>query len=177
MKTLQTKRLELGAFLQSDLETLREMAGHRKIYETTIAIPHPYTLEHAQAWIDGQYVDTKTHIFAMRLKENGKLMGCIDSRFNEVNSSACLGYWVGLPYWGQGFCTEAARAVIRFSFEELKANRVWANYLSTNLASSRVMEKCNMKFEGTLRQSLQRGNAFFDMSYRAVLREEWLKSS
>ncbi|MFU8772395.1 MAG: GNAT family N-acetyltransferase [Anaerolineales bacterium] len=80
---------------------------------------------------------------------------------------------MGKPYWKQGYCTEAAKEVIRYSFEQLGLNRVQARHMTKNPASGRVMQKVGMQYEGTLRQSLLRWETFEDAAMYSILRDEF----
>jgi len=84
-----------------------------------------------------------------------------------------MGSWIGVEWWGKGFATEAAQAVLRHGFEELKLNRICANHMVRNPASSRVLEKVGMKREGVQRQGLRKWGVFKDVVMMAILQEDW----
>ncbi|KAF5035648.1 Spermidine N(1)-acetyltransferase [anaerobic digester metagenome] len=84
-----------------------------------------------------------------------------------------LGYWVGRPYQGRGYATEAARAVIEYGFSVLELHRVYALHLSRNPASGRVMEKCGMVYEAHLREHGRKWGIFEDLDVRGILHDEW----
>jgi [ribosomal protein S5]-alanine N-acetyltransferase len=84
-----------------------------------------------------------------------------------------LGYWIGKPYWGRGFCTEAARAVLRYAFTELGLNRVHAYHFHHNPASGRVLQKIGMTHEGLLRQHVKKWGQFIDNELYSILRSEF----
>jgi RimJ/RimL family protein N-acetyltransferase len=88
-----------------------------------------------------------------------------------------LGYWVGKSYWNHGYCTEAARAVVRFAFEDLGLRRVFAQRYRRNPASGRVMQKAGMRHEGTLRQHAVKWDVVDDIEVYGVLHEEWRDSA
>lgn len=69
-------------------------------------------------------------------------------------SSAELGYWFNQKYWGRGYASEASSELIRFGFQELTLHRIWAKCHSENKASAKVMEKCGMQYEGTIREHI-----------------------
>ena len=84
------------------------------------------------------------------------------------------GYCIGEKWWNQGITSEALKEVIRFFFEEVKANRICACHDINNPNSGKVMIKCNMKYEGTLRQAVRRGTGeLSDLSYYSILKEEY----
>lgn len=75
-----------------------------------------------------------------------------------------------MPHWGQGFATEAARAVVRHGFETLGLNRIYAHHMTRNLSSGRVLERIGMRREGLLRQRVLKWGRFEDVVIYAVLR-------
>ncbi|MEO8295316.1 MAG: GNAT family protein [Gemmatimonadota bacterium] len=78
--------------------------------------------------------------------------------------------WIGKPYWGQGYSTEAVAEIIRYDFEDRKLHRVYAHHLTRNAASGRVMQKAGMVHEGRLVQHLLRGGVFEDLELYGVVR-------
>ena len=86
-----------------------------------------------------------------------------------------LGYWIGVPYWGKGYCTEAGEALLEYGFTELDLNRIHASYFSRNPASGRVMEKLGMTYEGTRKQHILKWNKFEDLALKGILRKDWIK--
>ncbi|MEK3990379.1 MULTISPECIES: GNAT family N-acetyltransferase [Robertmurraya] len=93
----------------------------------------------------------------------------IHSTFNRGE----LAYWVGKPYWGQGYGTEAAKALLRYGFEVLQLNRIYAQSFTTNPGSWRIMEKIGLKYEGTLRQHASRFGEYYDLAQYGILKEEF----
>ncbi|KKL20477.1 hypothetical protein LCGC14_2455040, partial [marine sediment metagenome] len=84
-----------------------------------------------------------------------------------------LGYWVGKPYWDQGFCTEAAYAVLRYAFREMGLVRVHAAHLWRNPSSGRVMQKIGMQHEGRRRQHTKKWDVLEDLELYGILRADW----
>ena len=84
-----------------------------------------------------------------------------------------MGYWIGTPYWGCGFATEATAAVVRYGFEELQLNRVHAAHFALNPASGRVLEKLGMRREGCRRQHVLKWDRYVDLVLYGLLREEY----
>ena len=78
-----------------------------------------------------------------------------------------------MPYWKQGYCTEAARAVLRYGFETRGLNRIGARHLARNPASGRVMQKLGMHYEGTRRQHVLKWGVFEDIVLYAILKSEY----
>ena len=100
-----------------------------------------------------------------------QVIGCVSLRIKREDQRAELGYWLGRPYWGQGYCTEAVRAVLDFGFGQLGLNRIFACHFARNPASGRVMQKAGMSREGCLRRHAKKWDAFEDVEIYAVLRE------
>ena len=94
---------------------------------------------------------------------------------DEKNLCLEVGYVLNPEYWGRGIATEALEALLNFAFCELGANRVEAKYMIGNENSRRVMEKCKMKYEGTLRQKLLVKGSLRDVGICSLLRDEYFE--
>jgi ribosomal-protein-alanine N-acetyltransferase len=173
---LETERLRLRPFALSDAPAVKTLAGAREIAATTLTVPHPYEDGMAEAWIETHgpaYEADRGAAFAITLKPTGELLGAISLAIDRPHARAELGYWIGLPFWNQGYATEAAQAVLRFGFEELELNRIFAVHMVRNPASGRVMQKCGMRHEGRLRQHINKWGMFEDLDVYGILAEEW----
>jgi RimJ/RimL family protein N-acetyltransferase len=155
--TLHTQRLFLRSFRPEDAAAVQRLAGHPDIASTTATIPHPYGDGVAEAWIAthaGRFARDESAVLAITLASTGDLLGSIGLEIRREHSRAELGYWIGKPYWSQGYVTEAGREVIRFAFDDLGLQRVFAIHFVRNPASGRVMEKIGMVREGELRRHM-----------------------
>jgi len=154
---------------------VRRLAGDRLIAETTLNIPHPYPRGAAEAWI-GRHRDEWERANALNLalerREDGVLLGAIGLRVEPDHARGEVGYWIGVPYWGQGFATEATRALIDYAFDRLGLNRVYAYHFTGNPASGRVMEKAGMRLEGELREHQRKWGEFRDSRLYGILRRD-----
>jgi len=83
-----------------------------------------------------------------------------------------LGYWIAIPYWNNGYVTEAAKAIIEFGFKELNFNKIFATYFPHNPASGKVMEKIGMKKEALLKQHLKKDGRYYDIPLYAIFRTD-----
>ena len=110
--------------------------------------------------------------WAIVLKENQHFMGRIQMQSDEVHRAG-VGYQLGKQYWGNGYATEALRAVIAYLFEQTTVNRIDAATWSENTASARVLEKAGMCFEGLARQRRFAKGALRDIKFYAILREDF----
>jgi RimJ/RimL family protein N-acetyltransferase len=186
--TLETARLRLRPFRMTDADDVQRLAGDRAVADTTLNIPHPYEDGFAERWI-GNHRDWfelgQQVVFAVVLKaatakpdqprhlSAARLIGAVGLLIDRQDQRAELGYWIGKPYWNQGYCTEAARAVVDFGFERLGLNRIYAHHFVRNPASGRVLQKLGMAHEGHLRQHVRKWDAFEDLELYAVLKEQW----
>lgn len=172
---LTTRRLVLRPFTPADAREVQRLAGERAIAATTCSIPHPYPDGAAEAWIAGHpaaYAEGVSVTFAITLRKGGELAGCIGFNVNGKNEWAEIGYWIGQPYWGHGYATEALRALIPWAFATFPLQRLQACHFMSNPASGRVMEKAGMTREGILRQRVKKWGVFEDIAVYAILRHE-----
>lgn len=187
---LYTPRLCLRALTARDAPRLSELAGDRLIAATTSRIPHPYPDGHAEQWISTlapAAAEGKDFVFGITLAgtrtpgrehdptDTGHLIGNIGLHIAPAaqNARAEIGYWVGVPYWGKGFATEAAHAVLDFAFSRKELRRVAARHFANNPASGRVMKKLGMSYEGLLRQHECKWGEFLDVVCYGILATEW----
>ena len=174
--TLTTERLILRPFAPGDADRVTELLQRPEIAATTLNIEYPYPEGAAASWIASHReaaASGEALTWAICRRDDGVLMGAIGLGIDRRHLRGTLGYWLGVPYWNQGFTTEAVRAVIDHGFSALDLYRIEATYLPDNVASGRVMEKAGMAYEGTLRGYFRKGDGFRDAAMRAVLREEW----
>jgi RimJ/RimL family protein N-acetyltransferase len=171
---LETDRLLLRELRLEDAPTVQRLAGDERIARTTF-VPHPYEDGMAEEWIRSQardYRDGKLVNFGVIQMAEGGLVGSIGLVLQARHRRAELGYWIGVPYWGRGYCTEAARAVVRWAFRELDLHRITAPHFRSNPASGRVLEKIGMRREGHLREHYLRDGRFEDSVVWGILRSE-----
>ena len=111
---------------------------------------------------------------AMFLKEKNELIGNCGIRINDSElREANIGYELDSRFWGNGYATEAARAILRFGFEELGLHRVYATTLAVNKGSARVLEKLGMRLEAReLEKEFIKGRWLDSLTY-AILEREW----
>src|SRR5262245_44128282 len=125
--TLDTTRLVLRPFTMTDAPDVQRLASAREIASTTLRIPHPYAPGMAEAWINthqGAYERGEVVNFAIVRRTDQALLGSIGLDLEPQHSHAEMGYWIGVPFWGHGYCTEAAQAVIHYGFAVLGLHRI-----------------------------------------------------
>jgi RimJ/RimL family protein N-acetyltransferase len=177
---LRTARLTLRPFALADAPEVQRLAGDRDVAATTGTIPHPYEDGVAEEWISshpaGLELETNV-VYAVTGAAAGTLYGAIGLAVAMEHRRAELGYWIGRPYWGRGYCTEAASAVLRYGFEDLGLRRIMARHFGLNPASGRVMQKIGMAHEGQMRQHFYKWDHYEDIEFYGILVDEWRRLS
>lgn len=122
---LETQRLILRPWREDDAEDLYKYASDSDVGMPAGWLPHT-SVENSLDII--RTVFTAPETYAVCLKENGKLVGCVGLHRNdlaEADDEYELGYWLGKPFWGQGIIPEASRELLRHAFVDLGMNRIW----------------------------------------------------
>jgi diaminopimelate epimerase len=172
---LETERLVLRPLTHEDAAMVAELANHREIAEMTLTVPVPYEVRHAHSWIathDQQRRDGTGANMAV-CEKGGRLVGVVGLNIEPAHDRAELGYWIGIPYWGRGYATEASLAMTRYGFETLGLNRIFARHYASNPASGRVLEKVGMKHEGVSPQHVKRLGAVQDSVMFGLTQADW----
>lgn len=174
--TLETERLILRPFTLADAPEVQRLASDRAIADTTLSIPHPYPVGLAEQWIgthQERYEQGTQITFAITRRADGALLGGIGIHPEPEHGHAEMGYWLGVPYWNQGYTTEAAGAVLHYAFTTLALHRVFAEHMTRNPASGRVMQKIGLRYEGTLRGHMLKWGVYEDVAVYGIVREDW----
>lgn len=170
---LRTRRLLLRAYRNDDIPAMIRLIGAREVAATTLRIPHPYTEQDARSFLRQIRDNESSTCFAICLLESGEMCGGIGLNLEDVHDRAELGYWIGVPYWGHGYATEAAAEIVRYGFEELKLNRIFAHHMLENTSSGRILQKIGMTYEGRLHQHIRKWGRFVDVEIYGILAEQW----
>ncbi|MGC9952940.1 MAG: GNAT family N-acetyltransferase [Rhizomicrobium sp.] len=174
MPRLETERLLLRPPEFRDVPAITTWIGDWDVAKNLASVPHPYREEDAREFVSRavhKRAAGEGHCFAIERKEDGVFMGACglllkDGRFE-------LGYWLGKPFWRQGYATEAARKVVSFAFHDLKAASIWAGWFHDNPASGRVLQKLGCRHDGAEpRKCLARGHEV-TCNLMALTREEF----
>jgi len=176
--TLETARLRLRPYTMEDIPAWLPLIGAREVAATTLRIPHPYEESMAREFIamtireneSGQCVR-----LCVTIRESGAICGGVGMQVEAAHNRAELGYWIGVPFWRNGYATEAASAVVRYGFETLKLHRIYASYFPGNAASKNVLEKVGMKYEGCQRGHFRKWGEFLDAELYGMLDEDWTR--
>lgn len=135
-------------------------------------MPYPYALNDALVWMANHkknFDEDRSYEFAITDRVSGELYGAISLSNNKKFNNGEIAYWIGEEYWGKGYGTEAAKAVIDFAFVEKKLHKVFARCFKSNLASGRIMEKVGMDQEGLLKDQVIKDGHYEDLHYYGII--------
>ena len=149
---LETKRLILRPWLESDAESLYQYASSPKVGPIA-GWPVHTSVENSLEII--RTVLSAPETYAVIDKESDRAIGCVgimigkNSNIELPNTEGEIGYWIGTPYWGKGLIPEAVHELLRYAFEELQLQKIWCVYFDGNNNSKRVQEKCGFQYQFT----------------------------
>jgi RimJ/RimL family protein N-acetyltransferase len=141
---LETQRLILRPPRLEDASAIAKLANDRRIAENTARIPYPYAVADAKEWIAAVTAQAGSENFVITV--GGEVIGACG--YVLRSSVPEIGYWLGVPFWGNGYATEAARALIDYVFGERFHGALSAGARTSNPASRRVLEKCGFQWTG-----------------------------
>lgn len=146
MTIIRTPRLLLRPPVEADAERIFALASNWNVARMTAKIPHPYTMELAHDYIAAIKTDAETgEALHFVIALDGEFIGAVSAGLRKPS----LGYWIGEPYWGKGYMTEATHVVVRHFFETRTADRLASAYLDDNVASRKIQDR--LGFEVTER--------------------------
>jgi RimJ/RimL family protein N-acetyltransferase len=152
--TFETERLILRAWNTEDAENLYKYAKDPKVGPIA-GWPVHTSVENSRDIIINVLAVPET--YAVCLKQDNKAIGSIGlligdkSNIKIHDDEAEIGYWIGVPFWGQGLIPEAVRCLMRYAFEELNIKKLWCGYFDGNEKSKRVQEKCGFQYQYTIK--------------------------
>ncbi len=172
---IETTRLVLRRYRSDDLSDLLDC-----ISDTSVAIATPdvgTTPKHVREYIECQnsyrpFEQGKCFDLAIELKSEKKVIGLL-SLVREEDNQADIGYALNVRYRGQGFATEAVKAMMDYAFHTLKDHRIQADTDSHNRRAWELMERLGMRREGYFREVKRNEERWVDMVVYAILADEW----
>ena len=178
---IETARLRLREFTLDDWPEILAYQSdprYQYYYPATNRTPEKVRA-FVQMFIDQQQEQPRVKFqLAATLKEERTLIGNCGIRMNKAHGhKADLGYEFSPEYWGRGYATEAAQAMLEFGFTELNLHRIWARCVADNLASARVLEKLGLKLEGRLQEHEHFKNRWWDTLIYGLLASDWKAQS
>ena len=145
-----TERLVLRLPHEEDIDALAVLADNVNVARMLARLPYPYSRDHAVDYIKlaasgaiGQFA------YAITLADTGEFIGSITLHDHKYGSGYEIGYWLGEPFWGKGYATEATTALIDLSFRELSLEQIYISAQNRNEGSKRVIEKCGFRHTGS----------------------------
>ena len=173
--TIETERLLLRPITMKDAPDIFAYASDPEVTKYVRFVTHK-NIKDTHAFIrrvQTSYRKGITPLWGMQSKATGRLIGAIGFlQWPNLDQRAELGYVVNRNVWGQGYVTEAAKALCDFAFRNMNVNRIEAGTIVGHTASERVLEKCGFKFEGVLRQREFIKGRYPDVTMYALLRED-----
>ncbi|MEK6908555.1 MAG: GNAT family N-acetyltransferase [Nanoarchaeota archaeon] len=161
---IETKRLILKQVSEGDSLEIAKIGNDREISYFTYYWPYPLTeskVNKILREIEKEWKEKKTVImFKIQLKDNGNIIGVIDIfDINKTDKNAKVGYWLGKDYRGNGYALEALKEAIDFSFNKLKLEKLFADTLTNNISSNKLLKKAGFRKIGTMeKDKLIEGN-------------------
>lgn len=178
-KTLETDRLILRRFALFDAEAMfRNWASDQEV--TKYLTWQPYqSIESARTYIETlieNYENPTAYDWAIELKSLGQVIGSMGVvRCNDEVGCVHIGYCIGQKWWHQGITSEAFAAVIKYLMDEVKVNRIDSRHDPKNINSGKVMKKCGLQYEGTLRSADKNNQGICDAAWYGLLRNDYYK--
>ncbi|TPW26530.1 GNAT family N-acetyltransferase [Pararhizobium mangrovi] len=146
---LLTERLVLRPPHVEDIDAIADLANDARIATMVSRMPHPYTRKDAVDFVrNAKKGAIGKCVYAVTLAETGTFCGCCGLDPQPEADTLELGYWLGAPFWGKGYATEAAHALVDMAFRTRDIDRLHARCRVTNAASRRVIEKCGLQYQG-----------------------------
>lgn len=175
--THETDRLILRSWEEADAEELYRYASHPDVGPIA-GWPVHTSVENSRQII--RDVLSAPETYAVVLKETGRPVGCVGlmigaaSNIGIPDTEGEIGYWIGVPYWGQGLIPEAVRAIMRYAFLDLGLKKLWCGYFDGNEKSKRVQEKCGFRYHHTAQDvPCQIEGLLRTEHVNCITREEW----
>jgi RimJ/RimL family protein N-acetyltransferase len=142
---IRTERLLLRPLATADAPRIRALCGEFAVARWLARVPHPHPVGEAERCI-AACLDTGAHVWAIERLDEPGLIGV--TRIEGEPVREVLGYWIGRPFWGRGYASEAARAIAGWAFESLRLERVRSGVIGGKDASLRVQEKLGFSVSG-----------------------------
>lgn len=176
MEQFETARLILREIKLEDADIVEEFASDYQLAKTTLNIPHPYPKGSAKEFLANCIKvkkEGKLKVLAVTLKPTNEFIGMVNISIHKKFLRGELAYWIGKPFWGNGYGTEAAKEMVRIGFDELMLNRVFAQSFTMNPGSYRIMEKIGLQHEGILKDHVSRDGEFYDLTVYGIIEKHY----
>jgi RimJ/RimL family protein N-acetyltransferase len=169
----------LRRFEMADAPITQKLLDDPEVIGNLIDKDLPYSLADAESLIrrSHQAFDNgEAYVFAIVRKSNADLVGYCDIELKPDTQEGEIAYWIGRPYWWQGYATEAAKCLVQFGFEALGLARIYAYVLKRNRRSAHVLEKAGLSLEATREKSARKDGVDEDIEIYGLLRQDYFSS-
>lgn len=177
LEILETKHLILRKFRADDAEGFYErVAGSQEVTKYMLWQPHKTVFETQESLnkILERYQNGQGYTWGIALREDDSIIGRIDLlRFDEAKDSCSFAYMLGKDFWGQGYGTEALKAVFSFAFEKMKIKSIVADHMRENKASGKVMQTVGMKYVKTYLAKYEKAGKLYDADEYVITYNDW----
>ena len=175
---LETERLILRPIAESDVMLLHPLIDDPDVAAAMLSTPHPYP-EHEFRSFTKKALEAvqrgERYEMVIVPKETGLLIGAIRLfNISREHLRSEIGYWLGKPYWGRGYMTEAVTRMLDLGFTDLGLESIHAYCFIRNPASIRVLEKVGFTQEGYIRHAVRKDGEFLDVRLLGMIREDYL---
>jgi [ribosomal protein S5]-alanine N-acetyltransferase len=180
---LQTKRLILRPFQESDKADLVRQINNLHIAKWLLVVPHPYTMKDANWWINHcdeneKEKPKKSYNLALTLKGEDRLIGAVGlAKVDREQGTGELGYWLAEDHWRNGYMSESVTRMIGYAFNTLKLRRLNIPAFAKNPASNGLAKSLGFSYEGCLKQAVvcKATGKIHDENLWGLLRKDWRK--
>jgi RimJ/RimL family protein N-acetyltransferase len=154
--------LRLVKYNDTHRESLVQLLDNPNVAHTLLVVNCPYTYADADNWLTYTKTADENVSAPFAIEADGVHVGGIGLRKKHFGHSREVGYWIGEPYWGRGYATEAIRLITEFGFNELKLERIQAHVFESNIASEKALLKNGFAFEALLKKMHEKNGVFYN---------------
>lgn len=173
---ISTPRMLIRPLVKDDLSGVVKIMHNPTIFNSTLNVPYPYTMECAEMWFathEAGFLNNTSYTFGLFSNTTNELVGTMAIGHSARFHHGEVAYTIDEQFWNTGLCTEALKALIKWAFEEKGYHKVFGRFFTANPASGAVMKKVGMIHEGVLREHVQKNGVFYDLGMYGILRKDW----
>jgi RimJ/RimL family protein N-acetyltransferase len=167
---VETRRLALRAPGAQDVTRLTRLANDADIARMTLRMPHPFSIRDAEAFVLGVAGQDPARAATFLIEHEDQGPVGVIGLFEAGDVAPEVGYWIGRPFWGRGFATEALEGALAWASRKWRRKALVAGHFADNPASGRVLEKAGFLYTGEVRMGFSRARG----SETATRRMVWL---
>jgi RimJ/RimL family protein N-acetyltransferase len=156
---IETRRLVLRSPQPQDAPHIAALAAEWDVARMTGRMPHPYSLSDAENFVTNVAAQDPARSMAFLIEEERQGPVGMVGLFYDADRYPEVGYWIGKPFWGRGFATEALEGALGWAKRRWNKRALIAGHFADNPASGRVLAKAGFLYTGETRErpSLARG--------------------